>query len=135
MWGPVEAVSPAGPQDFREGSKMIIQTTFSPVSATPEPPSAAPDGAKPAVAEQAPARTPPPSKQQIEAAVDTVNRALQPSNNALEFSIDKQSDRVVVKVVDSETGETLRQIPSEEVLAIAESIDRYQKGLLLSQQA
>jgi flagellar protein FlaG len=114
---------------------MIIQPTFSPVAATPEPPSAAPDGAKPAVAEQAPARTPPPSKQQIEAAVDTVNRALQPSNNALEFSIDKQSDRVVVKVVDSETGETLRQVPSEEVLAIAESIDRYQKGLLLNQEA
>jgi flagellar protein FlaG len=115
---------------------MIIQTTFNPVATTPEPHGAPSDGTKPAVVEQAqaPARTPP-SKQQVEAAVDTVNRALQPSNHALEFSLDKQSDRVVVKVVDSETGETLRQIPSEEVLAIAESIDRYQKGLLLSQEA
>jgi flagellar protein FlaG len=113
---------------------MIIQTTFSPVASTPEPHGAPPEGTKPAVAEPAPARTPP-SKQQIEAAVDAVNRALQPSNNALEFSLDQQSDRVVVKVVDSSTGETLRQVPSEEVLAIAESIDRYQKGLLLSQEA
>jgi flagellar protein FlaG len=113
---------------------MIIQTAFSPLASTPEQHAAVPDNAKPAVTEQAPAR-PPPSKQQVEAAVDTVNRALQPSNHALQFSLDKQSDRVVVKVVDSETGETLRQFPSEEVLAIAEAIDRYQKGLLLSQEA
>jgi flagellar protein FlaG len=113
---------------------MIIQTAFNPVATAPEPRGTPTEGAKPAVAEQAPARTPP-SKQQVEDAVATVNRALQPSNHALEFSLDKQSDRIVVKVVDSETGETLRQIPSEEVLAIAESIDRYQKGLLLSQEA
>jgi flagellar protein FlaG len=115
---------------------MIIQTTFSPATAAPEPHSATPDAVKPAVVAQAPApaRTPP-SKQQVEAAVDTINRSLQPSNYSLNFSLDQKSDRVVVKVVDSESGETLRQIPSEEALAIAESIDRYQKGLILSQEA
>jgi flagellar protein FlaG len=115
---------------------MIIQTTFSPATAPPEPHGATPDAAKPAVAAQAPApaRTPP-SRQQVEAAVDTMNRSLQPSDHALSFSVDQKSDRIVVKIVDSATGETLRQIPSDEVLAIAESIDRYQKGLLLSQEA
>ena len=115
---------------------MIIQTTFSPVATPPEPHSATPDGAKPAVAEQAPAPTPPPpSKQQVEAAVAAINRSLQPSDHALSFSVDQKTDRIVVKVVDSESGKTLRQIPSDEVLAIAESIDHYQKGLLLSQKA
>jgi len=113
---------------------MIIQTTFSPAAAPPEPHGAAPEAAKPAVATQAPARTPP-TKQQVEAAVDAINRSLQPSNHALSFSVDQKSDRIVVKIVDNASGETLRQIPSEEVLAIAESIDRYQKGLLLSQEA
>jgi flagellar protein FlaG len=115
---------------------MIIQTTFSPATAPPEPHGAAPDAAKPAVVAQAPAPVrPPPSRQQVEAAVEAINRSLQPSNNALSFSVDQNSDRIVVKVVDSTSGETLRQIPSEEVLAIAESIDRYQKGLLFSQEA
>jgi flagellar protein FlaG len=115
---------------------MIIQTTFNPATAPPEPHSATPDAAKPAVATQAPApaRTPP-SRQQVEAAVDAINRSLQPSDHALSFSVDQKSDRIVVKIVDSASGETLRQIPSDEVLAIAESIDRYQKGLLLSQEA
>jgi flagellar protein FlaG len=113
---------------------MIIQTTFSPVTTPPEPHGAAPDGAKPAVAAQAPASTPP-SKQQVEAAVAAINRSLQPSDHSLSFSVDQKSDRIVVKVVDSESGKTLRQIPSDEVLAIAESIDRYQKGLILNQKA
>lgn len=117
---------------------MIIQTTFNAATAPPEPHGATPDAAKPAVAvaaqAPAPARTPP-SRQQVEAAVDTINRSLQPSDHALSFSVDQKSDRIVVKIVDSASGETLRQIPSDEVLAIAESIDRYQKGLLLSQEA
>ncbi|MBL8491536.1 MAG: flagellar protein FlaG, partial [Rhodocyclaceae bacterium] len=42
--------------------------------------------------------------------------------------------KTVVKVVDGQTGKMIRQIPSEELLAIAESIDRMQ-GLLLRQKA
>jgi len=53
----------------------------------------------------------------------------------LEFSIDPNSERVVVRMVDSATGDVIRQIPAKEILAIAESITQYQKGLLLSQSA
>jgi flagellar protein FlaG len=76
-----------------------------------------------------------PSPQQLKQAVDNINRAVQPSNNNLEFSIDPDTQKVVVKMVDTETGDVIRQFPSEETLAIAESIDQYQKGLLLSQKA
>jgi flagellar protein FlaG len=76
-----------------------------------------------------------PSPQQVKQAVDSINRAVQPANSNLEFSIDPGTQRLVVKVVDTQTGDLIRQIPSKEVLAIAESIGQYQKGLLLSQKA
>jgi flagellar protein FlaG len=41
---------------------------------------------------------------------------------------------MVVKVVDTETDQVIRQIPSEEMLAIARNIDRLQ-GLLVKQEA
>jgi len=40
----------------------------------------------------------------------------------------------VVKMVDTETEEVLRQFPSEEMLAISKSIDRMQ-GLLINREA
>jgi flagellar protein FlaG len=78
---------------------------------------------------------PPPSPQQVQQAVDLINRAVQPSNSDLEFNIDADTQKVVVRMVDTATGQLIRQIPSETVLAIAESIDQYQKGLLLTQRA
>jgi flagellar protein FlaG len=39
-----------------------------------------------------------------------------------------------VRVVDTVTGEVIRQVPSEELLAISRSIDKLQ-GLLLRQEA
>jgi flagellar protein FlaG len=76
-----------------------------------------------------------PSPQQLRQAVDSINRAVRQSSSNLEFSIDPGTKRPVVKVVDIETGDVIRQIPSKEILAIAESIGQYQKGLLLRQEA
>ena len=41
-----------------------------------------------------------------------------------------QGQRVVTRIVDRDTGETIRQIPSEEVLRIAESLDQLQGRLI-----
>ena len=41
---------------------------------------------------------------------------------ALHFSIDEDSDRLVVKVVDSNDGTLIRQIPSEEALRLARGL-------------
>lgn len=48
----------------------------------------------------------------------------------LQFSMDKSSGKTVVRVVDTSTQEVIRQIPSEEVLQMAQELDRMQ-GLLL----
>jgi flagellar protein FlaG len=52
----------------------------------------------------------------------------------LKFAVDGDTGAMVVKVVDTETDQVIRQIPSEEMLAIARNIDRLQ-GLLVKQEA
>lgn len=116
---------------------MIIQTAFNPLpSAAPEARANPPETTKPqaSVSEQAPPVAEP-SREEVDAAVESANQAPNVSAHNLKFRVDQQSERIVIKVVDKETGETVREIPPEEMLAIAESIERYQKGLLLSQEA
>ena len=52
----------------------------------------------------------------------------------LRFSIDDDTGRTIVKVVDMQTDEVIRQMPSKEVLAISKAIDKLQ-GLLIQQKA
>lgn len=54
--------------------------------------------------------------------------------NELKFSIDEDSGQTVVKIVDTATDEVIRQIPSEEMLAIAQALDKIQ-GVLIKQKA
>jgi flagellar protein FlaG len=72
---------------------------------------------------------------QIQSAVDKVNQVMLQANTGVEFSVDQSSDRTLVKVVDTKTGETIKQFPSKEMIAISQSIDQFQKGLLLRQKA
>ena len=50
------------------------------------------------------------------------------------FSIDPDSKHVVVKLIDQQTKEVLRQIPNEEVLELSKSLDKLQ-GLLIKHSA
>ena len=43
-------------------------------------------------------------------------------NRGLEFSVDEDSGRDVIKVIDRNSGETVRQYPSEEVLDLVASL-------------
>lgn len=45
------------------------------------------------------------------------NSILQAVNRNLEFQVDDSTKRVVVKIVDNQSGETVRQIPSEDWMA------------------
>ena len=74
------------------------------------------------------------SRQQLEEAVKSVNDFLQPINNSLQFNIDDETGKTIVKVVDATTNELIRQFPSEEMLSIAKAIDQM-KGLLIQQKA
>ncbi len=77
-----------------------------------------------------------PTPQQVRQAVEHINLALNASKNtALQFTVDPGTRSTVVRLVDTESGELIRQYPSEAALAIAESIDNFQKGLLIGQEA
>jgi len=74
------------------------------------------------------------SQAALEAAVKNINEFVSPMTQSIEFSLDKDSGRTIVKVVDSETQKVLRQIPDEEVLQISKTLDKLQ-GLLIKQTA
>jgi flagellar protein FlaG len=75
-----------------------------------------------------------PSEEELKDVVKAVNDFVNPFNNSLQFSIDKDSDTMVVKVIDTSTKEVIKQIPSEEMLALAKALDQL-KGLLVKQKA
>lgn len=58
--------------------------------------------------------------QRVAAQLDTYMKSV---GRKIEFQVDGDSGRTVVKVRDSETGELIRQMPSEEVLRLARGMD------------
>jgi flagellar protein FlaG len=106
---------------------QAIQTDLRAQSAAPTRPAAAPVAAAP------PASLSPAA---LREAVAGLNQAIQQHyNQAIEFSVDSDSERTVVRLVDTSTGELIRQFPSEATLAISRGIVEFQQGLLLKQKA
>lgn len=67
----------------------------------------------------------------------SIKRAQEVAQSAganLEFSVDRDSGKTVVRVMDGSTQQLIRQIPSEEWLAVSRNLDRM-KGMLLGQKA
>ena len=65
----------------------------------------------------------------IELAVQEVQSFLQVQNRNLDFSFDENSNRSVVTVKDSSSGDVIRQIPSDEVLRLDERIQDLQQDI------
>ncbi len=59
----------------------------------------------------------------LKTAVQEIEKFVQSVKRNLEFSIDETSGKVVVKVIASDSGEVVRQIPNEEVLKLANSLN------------
>ena len=74
------------------------------------------------------------SDDDVSHALKSINQAMKDRSQDLEFSIDDDSDRTIVKVVDKSTQEVIRQMPTEEALEIAKALDRLQ-SLLVKQSA
>lgn len=71
---------------------------------------------------------------ELKEVVKAVNDFVKPFNDALSFSIDTETGTTVVKVIDKETDEVIKQIPSEEMLALTKALDQL-RGLLVKQKA
>lgn len=69
------------------------------------------------------------TSEQLGEAVENINQFVNSQGRTLNFSVDEESGKPVVKVIDFETKEVIRQIPSEEVLTMAKAIKRLQEDL------
>jgi len=73
-------------------------------------------------------------KKQIEQAVKNVSNHVQNVTRELNFSVDEELGRFVVTVLDQESGEVIRQIPTEDMLELAKTLAEGQqdasKGIL-----
>lgn len=49
-------------------------------------------------------------------AIDRVNRAISGSNRKLEISVHEKTKELIIKVVDSDTNQVVREIPPEKIL-------------------
>ncbi len=70
----------------------------------------------------------------LEEAVSSIQQFVQTVQRNLNFSLDDSTGRVVVKVTDGASGEVIRQIPSEEALRLAESLEQA-RSLLFKAEA
>jgi len=75
-----------------------------------------------------------PTPASLESAVGEINESLVGQSVGVRFEVDSDTDRLVVKVVDRDSGELIRQIPSEEVLRIAKLLGKV-PGTLVSESA
>lgn len=121
---------------------MSLQSINSIQVSTTSPPIAAPQ--TPATTRQVradevngqPTQKPPAKEtpEELQGAVNAVNSFVSNINDSLRFSIDEDTGKTIVKVIDATTKEVIKQIPSEEMVAIAKALDKLQ-GILIQQKA
>lgn len=68
--------------------------------------------------------------EQLKQALEQINQAMRQQAANLEFSVDGDTDRTIVRVVDQDTQEVIRQMPTKEALEIAKALDRMQSLLV-----
>lgn len=70
-----------------------------------------------------------PSREQVEQSVAQIADYVQSIQRNLSFSLDENTGRTVLTVTDTETDEVIRQLPSEEVLKLAQKLNELQQQL------
>lgn len=69
----------------------------------------------------------------VEEAMAELNNKLELAQRSFRFRIDEQTDRIIVSVIDENTGKVIRQIPSEEVVKL-DFITEELRGLLFNEE-
>ena len=73
-------------------------------------------------------------EQTVRESVEKLNEFISPYVTSLQFSVDKDLGKVVVRIMDGETKEIIKQIPSEDVLALTKALGKV-AGLFVKQEA
>ena len=75
-----------------------------------------------------------PTREQVEQAAARITEVLRGTTSRLEIDIDPDLHQAVVKILNGESGEIIRQIPAKELLDLAKHLDE-PKGLLVRERA
>ncbi len=59
----------------------------------------------------------------IEDSIQTLNTELEQKRISLNFSIDDDSDSLVVQVIEADSGKIIRQIPADEILVLRQRLE------------
>lgn len=76
----------------------------------------------------------PASRDQLEGVIEQLNELMRDSQRSLSFRVDDDLDKLVVSVVNPETDEIIRQMPSEESLKFAKSLEGVM-GIIFNERA
>ena len=68
----------------------------------------------------------------IQEAMQVLNERLATKDNSIRFRVDETLDRAIVTVVNEQTGEIVRQLPTDEMLQAARNIESL-KGILVKE--
>lgn len=75
-----------------------------------------------------------PNPAEVERVTESLNRMLQAFNTSLRFTIHEETGEIMVRVIETDTGEVIREIPPKQVLD-AYALMARALGLLLDQRA
>lgn len=75
------------------------------------------------VVDKAEAEKPVVKETNVHSAVATMNDYVQSIQRDLHFTVDEESDKTVIKVMDGDSGELIRQIPEEVFLELARKLN------------
>lgn len=73
---------------------------------------------------------PPIEVPKIESVTKQIDSFLRSIGRTINFRVDQASGRMVVSVLDATTGELIRQVPGEEALKLAESIEQSMSAMV-----
>jgi flagellar protein FlaG len=105
---------------------VVAQATPAQRESAPAPAAAVAPAAAPAQAS--------PKHDDVKQAVKEIQTFVNNVTTNVQFSVDQDTGRTIVSVIDTETKQIVRQIPTQDVMKIARALDRMQ-GILFSGKA
>lgn len=114
-------------------TQAVVDTAITAPAAAVQRPTATP-AANAASAQATTSGTPAADVHALRELVDKLSQTIGTAGQQVQFSIDQDTHRTVLRVTDAESGAVLRQIPGDEALSMARILDRMQ-GILIRQKA
>lgn len=74
------------------------------------------------------------SEHSLSKTVDELNDYVQNLHREIQFSVDNDSNKTIIKVIDANTGEVIRQLPPDEMMRLVKRLDELE-GLLVREKA